>query len=442
MKWLLFLTLSVFCFADSYSDKAEGYSKRDYDETYSLISRCLGNYFSGKKVDESTVLDLGCGTGSSTRLLKSFGFGHVLGIDPSAPMIDAAKNLDPEGHYSTDFDWKGKFDFVSSSFVLPVLTTEEDISSHLKMAYSALKEGGFFIIVTAASEAFHPKHSYLSWEQDFPENYTAVNGDSVRVRLKKGDLLLEDTLWTAEFLQKMFEDHSFEMVHLFKPLGQSDEPFAWNSELTTAPFDIYILRKQTHVGVFCATDEQIPDLYKNLAHELGQALYENGFSLITGGGNSGLMNAVVNGFVPSEKTNRVGAFIPSVFKSYNVHHPKIPEANLVWTDTIHERLQGFHDHCDAVVVLPGGIGTLQEFLDFVVPKQWGLHDKKIILFNCDHYWDYQLLQFQVMVEKNALKQKHLDLFTVVTTTDECIRALQSHPSNTNEGLNDRYWETK
>lgn len=195
-----------------------------------------------------------------------------------------------------------------------------------------------------------------------------------------------------------------------------------------------------HVGVFCATDEQVPDLYKTQAYELGVALSQAALGLVTGGGNSGLMNAVVNGFTSQEETENLRGIIPAIFKTYNVHHPKIPVANLIWTDNIHQRLQGFHDQCDTMVILPGGFGTLHELMDFIVPKQWGLNQKKIILFNMDNYWDNQLLQFKVMVEKKALKQKHLDLLSVVTTVDECIQLIQAEGTSIHQGLNDRYWE--
>jgi len=196
-----------------------------------------------------------------------------------------------------------------------------------------------------------------------------------------------------------------------------------------------------HVGVFCATDEQVPDIYKDEAYKLGSALYQAGHGLVTGGGNSGLMNAVVNGFAVHADTQHLRGVIPSVFKDYNVHHLKIPEGNLVWTDNIHQRLQTFHDRCETMVILPGGFGTLHELMDFIVPKQWGLHAKKIILLNIDHYWDYQLLQFKVMVEKNALKQKHLDLLYVVTSVEDCMEAIKTG-CVAHDGLTDRYWEKK
>lgn len=194
------------------------------------------------------------------------------------------------------------------------------------------------------------------------------------------------------------------------------------------------------VGVFCGSDEAIPDLYKEQALELGSALAKSGHGLITGGANTGLMSAVVNGFTKKADPLHSKGVIPAIFKNYNVRHPKIPECNLVWTDTIHERLQVFQEKCDAMVILPGGFGTLHELMDFMVPKQWGLMEKKIILLNTDHYWDHLLEQFKVMVEKKALKQKHLDLLVVVTSIEECIKAIQNKGVSDHQGLNDRYWE--
>lgn len=120
---------------------------------------------------------------------------------------------------------------------------KEEMVLYLQNAHSALKDNGIVVIVACSIEAFDPKCTWLSWDQDFPENYSAMNGDTVAFHLKKADLLLHDSLWTPEFLEKTFVDQSFRIEHLFKPLGRPDDPFLWESELTVAPFDIYILRK-------------------------------------------------------------------------------------------------------------------------------------------------------------------------------------------------------
>lgn len=198
-----------------------------------------------------------------------------------------------------------------------------------------------------------------------------------------------------------------------------------------------------HVGVFCATDNNIPDSYKQVAFDLGKSLAQKGHSLTTGGGNTGLMNAVTNGFISTGDVSRTHAVTPIIFKDYNAHHLDIPHSNLVWTETIHQRLQEFDKQCNVMVVLPGGFGTLHELMDFLVPKQWGLTDKQIILLNTDHFWDHLLMQFQTMVEKKTLKQKHLDLLIVVADVAECMEAINNQ-SNTasHHGLNDRYWESE
>jgi uncharacterized protein (TIGR00730 family) len=196
----------------------------------------------------------------------------------------------------------------------------------------------------------------------------------------------------------------------------------------------------TQIGVFCATDDKIPASYKEAAFNLGEALTKAGFGLTTGGANSGLMNAVMDGFASQGTHDKLHGVMPALFKSYNVHHKKIPESNLSWTENIYHRLQTFHDHCDAMVVMPGGFGTLHELMDFLVPKQWGLTNKKIILFNFDNFWDHQLRQFDKMVETNALQQKHLDLLTVVTTVDECIQILCETKTSDLRDLDTRYWE--
>lgn len=196
-----------------------------------------------------------------------------------------------------------------------------------------------------------------------------------------------------------------------------------------------------HVGVFCATNEKIPQEYKELAFTFGQELAKSDLALITGGCNSGLMNAVMNGFTSEEGNEHLKGVIPSLFKKFDVHHPDIPKNNLIWTDTVHQRLQTFHKECDTLVILPGGIGTLHELLDFFVPKQWGLLDKKIILVNVDNYWDHLLQQFQLMIEKNALHQNHLDLLTVVTNVEQCMKEINNQQKVTeHKGLKERYWE--
>lgn len=233
---------------------AQAYSHRNYQETYYLIERCLDLYFKDhwpiQHRSDATVADFGCGTGSSTRLLGGFGFSQILGLDPSASMVEGARALDPTGdyrHLNANFNWQelgSRFDLVSSSFVLPVLSTEKEVYDYLRQGRQMMKDDGTFLIVTAGKEAFDPKNSWLSWHQDYPENYHQYNGGPVKGFLKRAELLLCDTMWTQEFLYQAFEDNHLYVDTFLQPLGEMTDPYPWLSELNVSPFEIYILKNR------------------------------------------------------------------------------------------------------------------------------------------------------------------------------------------------------
>lgn len=193
------------------------------------------------------------------------------------------------------------------------------------------------------------------------------------------------------------------------------------------------------VGVFCSADDKIPDSLKKLTFALGQKIAAQHYGLVTGGSKTGLMKEVVDGFKSGPNNGELYGILPEALKSYDVNHPLIAQDKIFWTDTIHLRLDTFIQRCDVMVILPGGWGTLHELMDFLVHRQFGLIQQKIILLNTDGYWDGLLAQFHHMVKHNALQAKHLEALKVVNSLDECLSALND-TSKQQQGLNDRYWE--
>lgn len=198
----------------------------------------------------------------------------------------------------------------------------------------------------------------------------------------------------------------------------------------------------TNVAVFCSADDKVSDGFKEDARWLGSELAKNQFGLVTGGSKTGLMKEVVNGYVgvASSLTNLHGV-LPQALASFDVQHPAIPTENLQWVDTIHIRLTAFHERADVIIALPGGFGTLHEILDFLVHKQFGLIQKKIILLNCDGFWNNLINQFQTMIEQNLLTEKALAGLEVFNSVQDCMNALVVEKGTVSEqGLQDRYWE--
>jgi uncharacterized protein (TIGR00730 family) len=197
---------------------------------------------------------------------------------------------------------------------------------------------------------------------------------------------------------------------------------------------ITVCNAQRNVAIFCSADDKASEQFKQLAYTLGKRLGQEQFGLITGGSRTGLIKEVIDGYSQA-------AVMPQVLAKYNVHHTTISQENFTWTDTVYTRLEFFSIHADAVIVLPGGFGTLHELMDCLVHRQFGLNKKSLILFNSDGYWNFLLLQFQVMLEQQLLSPQHMTALSVATSLDECIDMLLKEPSCCAEqGLASYYWQ--
>ncbi|WP_308915105.1 TIGR00730 family Rossman fold protein [Jannaschia sp. LMIT008] len=137
------------------------------------------------------------------------------------------------------------------------------------------------------------------------------------------------------------------------------------------------------VCVYCGSRDGADPAFASAANDLGEGIAARGWRLVYGAGDVGLMGRVARrvqaaggdtfGVIPQHLLNReVG---------------KRDLARFVVTETMHERKKVMLMNADAVVVLPGGAGTLDEFFEVLTWRQLGLHDKPIVLLNVAGYWD-------------------------------------------------------
>lgn len=131
------------------------------------------------------------------------------------------------------------------------------------------------------------------------------------------------------------------------------------------------------VAVFCGSRVGTSPAYREAAAALGRGLAEAGIGLVFGGGRIGLMGAVAGAVLAGGGT-AIGV-IPAFLTRREVAHSGLTE--LIVTDSMHERKARMYELSDAFVVLPGGLGTLDEAMEVITWRQLGLHDKPILL--CD-----------------------------------------------------------
>lgn len=179
-----------------------------------------------------------------------------------------------------------------------------------------------------------------------------------------------------------------------------------------------------NIAVYAASSTQVPESYFAAARELGRQMARAGHGLVYGDGGIGLMGAIADGVL--EEGGRVTGVIPQFMVDQHWNNPRSTET--IITETMHERKATIERLADAMVALPGGIGTFEELLECLTWKQLGLHTKPIIILNVDGYYDGLLACLDKMVEQRFMRAVHRDeMFRVVEHAEEVIPAIEQSP---------------
>jgi len=239
-------------FSNVYQDsaRAEAYSKLKFDKTYYLAYRDLpsiiSEYISGKN-----VLDFGCGTGRSTRVLQTLGY-KTIGIDISEEMLTIARRLDPTGEYHRIDDGgfsrlpSSSFDLILSAFTFDNIPTMDMKIRLFNDLTTLLTQNGTIINLISSPEIY--THEWASFTtKNFPENKNAKTGDIVRIITT--DIVDKrpcyDIFWSEEDYAIVYSKANLRNIKKYKPLATGKEPYQWINETRIAPWTIYVLKKKT-----------------------------------------------------------------------------------------------------------------------------------------------------------------------------------------------------
>ena len=166
------------------------------------------------------------------------------------------------------------------------------------------------------------------------------------------------------------------------------------------------------ICVFCASSEAIEKNYIKAGEDFGERLAEGGHTLVFGAGRYGLMGAVARGL-----RRKGGSAIGVIPKFFSMEEVGFYDCELVYTETMRERKQIMEDSSDAFVMMPGGIGTFEEFFEILTLKQLGRHTKPIIIYNVNGYFDSLLNLIDSAVASNFMSPKCRKLYYVTDSAD-------------------------
>lgn len=174
------------------------------------------------------------------------------------------------------------------------------------------------------------------------------------------------------------------------------------------------------ICMYGASSDSISEMYIEKAREFGCKLAENKHTLIYGGGKFGVMGAAAKSVLANG--GAVVGIAPHFFKGGNRLLSNCTE--FFYTQTMRERKQLMEDKSDAFVMMPGGIGTFEEFFEILTLKQLMQHDKPIVIANVNGYFDLLLAMLQKAEDEKFLSEKDLQLFSVCNSVDEIFKLLK------------------
>jgi len=153
------------------------------------------------------------------------------------------------------------------------------------------------------------------------------------------------------------------------------------------------------VAVFCGSHSGNNPAFAEQVKELGKLLAMLKVKLVYGGGQKGLMGVLADSVL--EHAGQIMGIIPELMIEWEVQHKGLSELAIV--PDMHTRKKMIYDRCDAVIVLPGGFGTMDELFEILTWNQLKIHSKKIYILNSDGFYNHLQKLLQLMEKEGFLQ---------------------------------------
>ena len=170
------------------------------------------------------------------------------------------------------------------------------------------------------------------------------------------------------------------------------------------------------ICVFASSSSRIDNEYAVVASNLGALLAQAGIDVVYGGGGIGLMGRLADAVL--ENGGKITGVIPGFMKEEGWDHRQVND--MIITSDMGERKKKMFELADAVVALPGGVGTLEELTEAMTLKQLGLFSGPIIILNTLSFYKSFIEFLEHMVSGNFLRYEHKGMWQIANTAEEVL----------------------
>jgi len=174
------------------------------------------------------------------------------------------------------------------------------------------------------------------------------------------------------------------------------------------------------IGIFCSSSNRMEQVYYDEAARLGQWMGENGKTLVYGGANCGLMETLAKAVKAAR--GKVLGIVPQILVDRNRVSEYIDE--VVLTQDLNDRKQGIIERSDIILALPGSVGTLDEVFTVLAANTIGIHQRKVIFWNINGFWDDLFVMLKGLERKNVVNKPFDEFLLCANTFEDIIELLK------------------
>ena len=168
------------------------------------------------------------------------------------------------------------------------------------------------------------------------------------------------------------------------------------------------------ITIYCSSSDKLSNKYYQDAEEISKLISSFKINIVYGGAKVGIMGVVAK--TAKKYNNKVIGVIPNFLSEREIIFENIDELKIV--DSMSERKKQLFEHGDAYLALPGGTGTLEEIVEVVSWKIMGIHNKPIIFFNKNNFWDNLFKQFKFFEDEKFSNKNLQNSFHIIDTVDQ------------------------
>ncbi len=174
------------------------------------------------------------------------------------------------------------------------------------------------------------------------------------------------------------------------------------------------------IAVFCGSKSGKNPLFIEQATQLGTLLAKRNIKLVYGGGSVGIMGAVANAVM--QNNGEVIGVIPQLLVEWEQQHNSITE--LIVVNDMHTRKKLIYEKSDAVIILPGGNGTLDELFETITWNTLKIHEMKVYILNSGGFYNHLLHHLDKMLEEGFLYDDWRNKIVVCDNPEEILYCLR------------------